>query len=246
MRRRASERGPDGRFRRRARRGHDRDSVARRTRRRDCRAQVGEPERQHRALRIEEVRAAGDEVVVRSPPRRPGVGAGSGCGRPRTPPVARSRTRRAADRWIRRRTKRRDTGPTRWRGARARASKVARSRTRQIRPRAASGHGPGGPEARLSRRASASGYENRGSSNACGYWVGRYVSRRLASSKVTARTRSRDPRREAEHPSVPVRAAGCATRRAAPGPQLPLVGIPGRCYVSTPRGATAGTRELPR
>ena len=100
-----------------------------------------------------------------------------------------------------------ETGPTRWRGARARASKVARSRTRQIRPRAASGHGLGGPEARLARRASASGCGNHGSSHACGYWVGKYVSRRLASSMVTARTRSRDPRREAEQPSVPVLAA---------------------------------------
>ncbi len=164
-----------------------------------------------RAPRRRGRRRRGRDRDCSRPPRR-GDGAGSGYGRPRNPPVARSRTRRAWGSVEPSSAKRRDTGPTRWRGTRARASKVARSRTRQIRPRAASGHGLGGPEARLSRRASASGYGNRGSSHACGYWVGRFVSRRLASSKVTARTRSRDPRREAEQPSVPVCAPGCATR----------------------------------
>ena len=142
--------------------------------------------------------------------------------------------------------KRRDTGPTRWRGARARASKVARSRTRQIRPRAASGHGLGGPEARLSRRASASGVRKP--------WV--FARLRVLGWKVRFKATGllEGHRADSEQGSA---AGGGATEctgvragmRNASRPgvrELPLVAIHSRCYVSSPRGATAGTRELPR
>jgi hypothetical protein len=115
--------------------------------------------------------------------------------------------------------KRRDTGPTRWRGAPARASKVARSRTRQIRPRAACGRGRGGPGARPDRRGSAFGYGNRGSSSACECWADTCASREWPPRGNHARARPGESAREAEAPEC-TGARGPERNASAPGSRV--------------------------
>ena len=151
--------------------------------------------------------------------------------------------------------KRSETGPARCRRAPARASNVARSRTRQIRPRGASGRGPGARAALHGPPWCASGGGSRGSWRACGCSAGTCAST-MASSRRPRAARGRGPRgrrkptqctsparsdatRSARSKSGETPAAPCRTRmpvlRCAPRPAR---GRPSRL----PRCVTARTR----
>ena len=195
-------------------------------------------------VRTEEVGAAGDEVVGAAGHRGTEPAADAVAVDRRARPVARSRTRRAGGRSdpSSDEAQRRPDRPGA-RRARARASKVARSRTRQIRRRAASGRGRGGPEARRARRASASGCGSRGS---CALAVVGLEGALQGDGLLEGRPRGPEQGSAAGGGATRVyrRAASrCATRSRGPSwPREadPLSHIRSRCYVSTPRAAAAG------
>ena len=136
--------------------------------------------------------------------------------------------------------KRSETGPARRRRAPARASNVARSRTRQIRPRGASGRGPGGRAARRGPPWCASGGGSRGSWRACDCWAGTCASTEEPPRGGRARPEVGDRAGGGNDP-VYGSASGPAQCGGGPDPAIllvwgkpprPLVAQGRRCYVA--------------
>jgi hypothetical protein len=178
------------------------------------------------------------------PRRLEGVG-GCDCGRLQNPPVARSRTRHAPDRWIHcwrsAETPGRPGGGGPERGPRR---SHGRGRARSGRePLPAAGTAcpkHGSAAARPHSSAETMGFRALAGIGLVGTFQGDWPPRgHRADSEQGSAAGGGATECTGER-------AGMRNANAVDNPQVPLVGFPSRCYVSAPRGATASTRELPR